>query len=247
MHRSDVGHLRQLATAYGAGVGILTLFVAWERRVPAPILAPGLLRDRQFGGSAVVVVCIAFALYGALFVLTQYLQFVREHEPMAAGVRLLPIGALIVGAPLGAKLVDLRGLRCAVAIGMAVLTTALVATSGVTAGSDLRALAGIALLGLGVGLTMPTCANAMLAAAPPDRSGAGLAVPDTAMQIGGALGIAVVGSILTASYRVRLPGEVPVAAEDSIGAAHAVAHQSGGTGIVQAANDAFPQKSSVGR
>ncbi|MFD4366645.1 MFS transporter [Rhodococcus sp. NPDC058521] len=239
--RHGWGHPLTLGSV-GAGLAVLAMFVWWERRAPAPMLPPGLLRDREFGGCAAIVICIAFALYGALFVLTQYLQFVRGHEPMAAGLRLLPIGALVVGAPLGAKLVNRLGLRYAVAIGLAVLTTALVATSGATTGSELRTLVGIALLGLGMGLAMPTCANAMLAVAPPDRSGAGSAVTDTALQIGGSLGIAVVGSVLTTSYRDLLTDKVPSAAGDSIGAAHAIAAQLGSdAGLIQATNQAFIQ------
>ncbi|WP_370617221.1 MFS transporter [Mumia sp. Pv 4-285] len=226
-----------------AAVAVLVAFVAWERRTTHPLLPPELVRERQFSGAAVVVVAVAFGLYGTLFVLTQLLQVVQGREPVDAGLQLLPIATLVVAAPLGARLVERVGLRATVSAGLVVITTALVVTAGATAASGLPVLGGVALLGFGMGLAMPSAANAMLAVAPIGRSGAAAAVTDTAMQIGGSLGIAVLGSMLTTSYRGGLPEGVTPAAQDSVGVAHTVAADFGATPaagqLVSAANTAF--------
>ncbi|MFH8366941.1 MFS transporter [Streptomyces sp. NPDC018031] len=234
--------------ALGAGGALLLGFARWERRTPRPMLRPGLFRDRRFGGSAVAIAAIAFGMYGALFVLTQYLQFVRGLEPLAAGLRLLPVAAMIPAAPLGTKLAGRVGLGPVVAGGLSLIAVALTLTSGAGTGSEGRVMLALACFGLGMGLAMPAAADAMLAAAPSGQSGAGSAVTDAAMQVGGALGIAVVGSVLTTSYRDALPamdGLPPHAAEaagDSVGAAATAAERLGGgdgRSLLAAARQAF--------
>ncbi|WP_455361672.1 MFS transporter [Streptomyces sp. SYSU K21746] len=212
-----------------AGIGLLAGFAAWERRAAHPMLLPRLFGDARFGGSAAAITAIAFGMFGALFVLTQYLQFVLAYEPLEAGLRLLPVATMIPAAPLGAVLVRRAGLRAVVTTGLALITAALVLMAGAGLASEGRAMLSLAVFGLGMGLAMPASADAMLAAAPAGQSGAGSAVTDTAMQVGGALGIAVVGSVLTTSYREALPalqGLPPAAGEavrDSLGAATSAA------------------------
>lgn len=230
------------------GAVVLCGFVLWERHTPHPLLTSELLRESRFSGSALAITAIAFGMFGSLFVLTQYLQFVLAHEPLAAGIRLLPIATMIVGAPLSPRLVERLGLKAVVAIGLTLIAAALALTSGAGVDSEPRILWSLALFGLGMGLAMPAAADAMLAAAPAGQSGAGSAVTDASMQVGGALGIAVIGSMLSTSYRDSMPavGGVPAeaaaAAEDSVGAATGVAAQLGGeTGgrLLEAAHHAF--------
>ncbi|MFG2293824.1 DHA2 family efflux MFS transporter permease subunit [Streptomyces sp. NPDC048603] len=230
-----------------AGAAVLAACMRWERRTAHPMLPPKLFGDARFGGTAAAITAIAFGMYGALYVLTQYLQFVLAYEPLQAGLRLLPVATMIPAAPLGSVLVRRCGLRAVVASGLALITAALVLMAGAGLESEGRAMLSLAVFGLGMGLAMPASADAMLAAVPPGRSGAGSAVTDTAMQIGGALGIAVVGSILTTSYREALPalGELPPAAaeavHDSLGGASAAAAAAPGGGgqVLDAARLAF--------
>ncbi|MEV6958167.1 MFS transporter [Streptomyces sp. NPDC051207] len=229
-------------------VTLLIGFTVWERRARFPMLAPELLRDKRFSGSALAITAISFGMFGALFVLTQYLQFVLAHEPLDAGLRLLPIATMIIGAPLSPRLVERIGLKAVVALGLSLITAALVLTAGAGTDSELRILWSLAFFGLGMGLAMPAAADAMLAAAPSGQSGAGSAVTDASMQVGGALGIAVIGSVLSTSYRDalpaldRMPAEAADAASDSVGAADGVAAGIGGEPgrqLLAAAHEAF--------
>ncbi|MFF2654263.1 DHA2 family efflux MFS transporter permease subunit [Streptomyces sp. NPDC058045] len=232
----------------GGGVLLLVAFVLWERRTPCPMLMPELFRDSRFGGAAAAITAISFGMYGALFVLTQYLQFVLAYEPLEAGLRLMPIATMIFAAPLSPKLVERVGMKWVVAGGMVLITASMALTAGAGVDSEGRILVSLALFGLGMGLGMPASANAMLAAAPRGQSGAGSAVTDAAMQVGGALGIAVIGSVLSTSYRDGLPaldglpGPAADAVSDSVGAATTVAGSVGGPqgrALLETARDAF--------
>lgn len=213
------------------GVLLLAAFVAWQRRTPNPMLSGELFSNRQFSGSAVAVVLVNFALFGLLFVVTQFLQFVLGYGPMSTGLRLLTAVTIVVGAGAGVQLVDKLGLKATVTTGMLITAVSMATLANATTSSQTHALAAVALFGLGMGLVMPACANAILAASPAHQSGAGAAVTDAGVQIGGTLGIAVIGSVLTTAYQNALPGTLPgvptgeptEAFTDSIGGAHAVA------------------------
>jgi predicted MFS family arabinose efflux permease len=229
------------------GLALLAAFGAWERRAAHPMLAGSLFRDRRFAGAAGAVLCVAFALYGVLYLLTQYLQFALGLDPLAAGLRMLAICALVVTSALSPRLVSRVGLRATVTAGLVAVTAAAAAVATVDAHGEDRALLALGLVGVGLGLAMPAAADAILASAPREQSGAGSAVTDTAMQVGGALGIAVTGGVLTTSYRAALPpldglpAPAREAAGDSLGGAHAVAGRSGGAGdgLRAAADQAF--------
>lgn len=237
-------------TLVSLGIGALLMlgFVLWERRTAHPMLSSALFGDSRFSGSALAVAAVSFGMFGALFVLTQYLQFVLAYEPLTAGVRLLAAATMMIAAPLSPRLVERLGLKAVVTAGLVLLTIALVLTAGADIDSDTQVVWSLALFGIGMGLTMPAAADAMLAAAPSGQSGAGASVTDAAMQVGGALGIAVIGSALANSYRDALPelGQLPpeaaTAVGDSVGAATGVAAGLGGEPgrrLIDAANDAF--------
>ncbi|MFI6641846.1 MFS transporter [Streptomyces sp. NPDC050504] len=230
------------------GAALLAGFLFWERSTAHPLLTPGLFGDARFGGAAVAVLAIAFGMYSALFVLTQYLQFILAYEPLEAGLRLLAVATMVPAAPVGTLLARRVGLRAVIAGGLVLITAALVVMAGAGQASEGRVLLSLALFGLGAGLSMPTAADAMLAAAPRGQSGAGSAVTDTALQIGGALGIAGVGSVLTTSYRDALPPldalppQASDAVRDSLGAATAASDAVGGpagAALAEAARRAF--------
>ncbi|WP_306215801.1 MFS transporter [Actinoplanes sp. RD1] len=229
--------------ALGAGVVLLALFVWWERRTSKPMLSVGLFRNVRYGGGALTITLVAFGLFSALFLLTQYLQFVLALDPMQAGIRMLAVGTMMLGAPLSPVLVERIGLKLTAAAGMLLCTVAAVMLAGLTVDAQAQALWGLAVLGLGVGIALPAGTDAVMVSAPAHQAGAGSAVADAAMQIGGTLGIAITGSVATTLYRDDL-GTVPGAdiARDSIGAAAAAAAQLGGDGaraLLDAANRAF--------
>ncbi|MDT3395886.1 MFS transporter [Streptomyces sp. B1866] len=234
---------------FAAGAALAVAFLAWERRTAHPLIDASLFRDVSFSGGAAVVVCINFCLFSMLFVVTQYLQYVLGHDPIGAGLRLLPSCTLIVAAPIGVQLVERVGVRRTVALGMLVLAAGMGMLAAADASSEGLALSALAVLGVGMGLAMPPCANAILGATPADQAGAGSAVTDCSVQVGGALGIAVGGSVLATSYRGSLPdlGPLPPGADglarDSIGGATAVAGRLGGAGdrLLAAASEAFTE------
>ncbi|WP_455354101.1 DHA2 family efflux MFS transporter permease subunit [Streptomyces sp. SYSU K217416] len=235
-------------SALAAGVVFVAAFILWERRTAHPMLSGKLFRAPSFAGSAVAMFCVNFCLFGLLFVVTQYLQFVRGHGPLAAGVRLLPVLTAVIGAGLGGKLATRIGIRPIAVAGLIALTGSMLLMARADASAEATALGALALFGFTMGLVLPPCANAILASAPPEQGGAASAVTDATLQVGGALGIAVVGSVLTTSYREGLPdlGGLPApaaeAATDSLGGAAEVAARMGGeagTGLLAITSDAF--------
>ncbi|MDT0309567.1 MFS transporter [Streptomyces sp. DSM 44917] len=229
------------------GFLLLVGFAAWEGRTQRPMLDGVLFRNPRFTGPAISITCVAFTLFGALFLVTQYLQFALRLPPLEAGLRMLAICTLILTSALAPMVVRRLGLRATIAGGLAVIAAGAALLSTVDAQSEDRALVALGLLGLGLGLAMPPAADSILASSPAGQSGAGSAVTDTAMQVGGALGIAVMGSVLTTRYRGELPAldHLPLpareAAADSLGGAHAVATRVGpaGDGLLTAADRAF--------
>jgi EmrB/QacA subfamily drug resistance transporter len=220
----------------------LLAFVAWQRRVAEPLLDVRLFRDARFSAASATIMVLFFALFGFLFLSTQYLQFVLGYSPSAAGVRVLPYAAaMIVFAVLSAKLVLRFGSKGVVTTGMLLFSAglAVAATLGTNAGYGRLAIA-LALMGAGMGLAGAPATESIMSSLPPARANIGSAVNDTTRELGGALGVAVVGSIVSSLYATelseRLPGGVPAsvaaAGRESLGAA-----VSGGLG--DAAREAF--------
>ena len=237
-----------------AGLAVLGAFVAWEARSSHPMLKLGFFRSRRFSAAVTAVALGLFSLFGAVFVLTQFLQFDLGFTPLEAGVRILPTAALIAAvAPLSTLLVRWIGSKLTAAAGLAAVTGGLwhisaVSSAGATYGD---VLPGMLLLGLGAGLLMPTAADAVLGAVPRRDAGVGSATYVVAIQVGGALGVAVLGSILSTRYQDRITDvlashQVPAAVlhtiTGSLGGALGVASVVGGaTGaaLAGAARSAF--------
>ena len=229
----------------------LAAFAVWESRVEHPMLDVNLFRNRRFSAASATITLMFFALFGFVFLSTQYLQFVLGYTPFEAGVRTLPFAAaMIVVAPLSAKAVQFVGTKRVVVAGMLILAGGLLLASTVTSTSGYPRL-GVAmvLLGAGLGLSSAPATESIMGALPRQRAGVGSAVNDTAREVGGALGVAIVGSITSSIYRSRLDGDLPAAlpgpataaAHDSLGAALQVSSQLGplGANVASTARDAF--------
>jgi EmrB/QacA subfamily drug resistance transporter len=228
----------------------LAAFVWWQRRVEEPLLDVRLFANARFTAASSTVMVLFFALFGFLFLSTQYLQFVLGYSPSAAGVRVLPYaGAMIVCAPLSSWLVGLAGTKRVVTTGMALFATGLAIAATVTVAGGYARL-GVALLfmGAGMGLAGAPATESIMGALPPERANIGSAVNDTTRELGGALGVAIVGSIMSSLYATGLadalpdgvPASVAAAARGSLGAGVQVG---GGLGaeIAQASREAFVQ------
>ncbi|GIH93750.1 MFS transporter [Planobispora siamensis] len=215
----------------------LTAFVIWELRTPHPMVPLKLFRDRTFSGGSLSLTLVQIGNGGLLLVLTQYLQFVLGYTPTEAGLAFIPmaLASLLcngLGAGLGAKV----GNRAMIVTGFVVSASgfALLSTLSPGTGFAFTAVA-LALLGAGGGLAMPAAIAALMGTIPAEHAGVGSALNDTIQQAGAALGIAVLGSVLSGAYTAAMPATAPEAARRSIGDALSL----GDAGLAQAAREAF--------
>ena len=231
---------RSLATI-AAGVVLLGGFVLWQRRAAAPLLDLDLFRSRAFTWGGVMATVASFAMLGLLFSLPQYFSAVGGHDAFGSGLRLLPvIGGLVVGARVAAKLLRRVGARLMISTGLALLTVAsfVGAVTAQSSGYGFIAV-WVTLSGLGLGLTLPAAMDTALGALTPERSGVGNALLQAMRQVGGAIGVAVLGTVLNSAYRDRLPGQAPGAVRDSVSAGVAVADRLGDAALLDSVRSAF--------
>jgi EmrB/QacA subfamily drug resistance transporter len=230
-----------------AGLLLLAAFVAWQRRNPEPMIDLGLFRDRQFLWAALAATVASFAMFGLLFVLPQYLQVVAGHDAFGTGLRLIPMMlGLVVGARVSEGTARRWGARGAIAAGLTVIAAGLATGAFTTVHSGYATVATwLAVVGVGVGLSMAPAMTAVLEVLPAARTGMGSSLSQTLRQVGGALGVAVLGSVLASAYTsaLRLPPALPPVAvrtaRDSVAAAQAVAAHLGAPGVYDAARLAY--------
>ncbi|GAA2349819.1 MFS transporter [Streptomyces violaceusniger] len=226
--------------AGGAGLAVLVCFALWERATTHPMLNLAFFRERRFSFATSSVALAMFGLFGALFVLTQYLQFSLGYSALATGVRILPVaGLLALVAPLSPVLMRAAGTKVVVGTGLLVVAGGLWQLSRADVSSAYGdVLAGMLLLGLGAGLVVPASLDSLMGTLPPGDTGVGSASNGVSVQLGGALGVAVIGSLLTTRYQdrigpplapYRLPHDLSDSVLGSLGGALELAQRVGGT------------------
>jgi EmrB/QacA subfamily drug resistance transporter len=181
---------------------LLGLFIGWELRVTDPMLDPHLFADPRFTAATTTITLIFFSMYGTNFLLTQYLQLVLGYSPLQAGLRILPIPIVyMTSSPASARLVERGGQRTVVVGGLVVLAIGmgLLSRNGLHADYPYLAV-GLVITALGMGLTTAPSTGAIMETLPLDQAGVGSAVNDTTRELGGALGVAVMGSILASRF-----------------------------------------------
>ncbi|MEV4823869.1 MFS transporter [Micromonospora sp. NPDC049274] len=193
-----------------AVVGVLLLgsFVRWERRISHPMLDMHFFRDRRFVGAISGVVLITFGATGALFLLTQHLQFVRGYPAWEAGLRMAPFALSIVllnVSGVAAAVIRRLGLAAAIAVGMALLAAGLAVVTLVPSDGYGVLLGGLLVMGVGCALANPAIVEAVMSAIPAEKAGAGAGVDGTMTEVGSSLGIAVLGAVLNARFAALLP------------------------------------------
>jgi EmrB/QacA subfamily drug resistance transporter len=188
---------------FAGSVAILAAFVYWELHRSDPMLDVRLFRNMRFTAASGAIALAFFGLFGFIFMITQYFQLVRGYDPLRAGLATLPF-AVVTGAvsPLAITLMKRLGTKVVVTAGLALMSAGLVvaAGSGIDSAYWGRIIVAMALMAAGLGLTSSPATDAIMGALPPSKAGAGSAVNDTTREVGGTLGVAVVGSVLSSAY-----------------------------------------------
>ena len=219
-----------------AAVALLA-FAWWERRTAAPMLDLAIFRNARFSAASAAMTLVFFAMFGSIFLLTQHLQFVLGFSALGAGIRVLPLAVTIaVTAPVSARVVERVGTKAVVATGLVLVALGLAWIAQLAPADGYGALLPrLVLLAAGMGMTMAPATDAIMGAFPAAKAGVGSAMNDATRQVGGALGVAVLGSVLSSRYGdamsahlAGLPAPAADAARDSVGAAMQVAHAAGG-------------------
>ncbi len=242
--------------AFGAAVVLLGAFGIWEWRSPHPMLPLSFFRNMSFTGANMALALVSFALMGSNFFISQYFQSVHGYSPFAAGIRLLPMAAVsFMASAVSAKLAQWIGTKIAIGTGILLAAGGLLYLS-LTLQVDTSypmVVLGMSIMSLGMGLTMSPATNSIMGSTPVDRAGVGSAMNDTTRLVGGALGVAILGSLMNSIYIARidalsatLPLDLFAMVRSSIQGAHIAAGQAAAMGqtaladsIVQSANQAF--------
>ena len=226
-------------------------FGAWERHVDDPMLDVRIFANPRFSAASLSIALVFFSLMGALFFLTQYLQGVLGLSAFETGLRFIPIAlGVIIAAPFSANATSRFGARVVTAGGLFVvaLGLGLLATVGIGS-SDLHVAGVLFVMAVGIGLAGTPATDAIMGALPKDKFGVGSAVNDTTRELGGALGVAILGSAFASIYGstiagavTGLPADLASTAKDSLAGATSVAASLGagpGDGLLGAAQTAF--------
>src|SRR6185437_13524642 len=254
---------RSLAGFAGSAV-LLAAFTGWERHAAHPMLDVRLFRNMRFSAASGAVTVSFFTLFGFIFLITQYFQFVRGYGPLSTGVRLLPVALSVgIGSVAGTQLAVRAGTKLVVTAGLAAVA-AFYAWVAVTTSATLSygiIAAQMVVYGLGLGLTSAPATESIMGAISRAKAGVGSAVNDSTRLIGGTLGVAVIGSVYASVYASRLSAAMPAgvpapaaaAAHQSVGAAYAAAgqiaalgHPALGLALHDAATSAFLRGLTVG-
>ena len=206
----DYGWASGKSIAFLAGAVVaLVLFVIREARAKEPLLPLKLFRSVPLSAGTALVITLMFSLFGAMFFMTFFMENVHGLDPVATGVRLLPMTAmLIVGAPLAGQLITKIGPRVPMVVGMLLAAVALFGLSRIGLASSLNDTIGwFAMLGLGLSPVMVGATEVIVGNAAVELAGVAGGLQSTAMQVGGTIGTSVLGAIMSAKVNSLLPAK----------------------------------------
>jgi len=232
---------------------IIVGFVLWEKHSTHPMLELSFFSSKRFSAAIGAMALVLFALMGGLFLLTQYLQFSLGYSAFQTGIRLAPIAAvLLVVAPLSSVVERYVGTKSVVFVGLVLIAIGFALLSRVTVRSTYGdVFPAFLMMGFGVGLALAPCTESVMGSLPVDQTGVGAATNSTGLQIGGALGVGILGSLLNTRYKNDLtpvlahhsiPTSVLHIITGSLGGALTVAQKAGGVlgpELAKMANGAF--------
>jgi EmrB/QacA subfamily drug resistance transporter len=227
------------------------VFLWRELTTEHPMLNLSFFANRRFSGGATAISIAFFSLFGVIFLLTQYLQFVQGYTALEAGLRTAPIAiGMIIGSATAPRIVERLGTTRVVAGGLLLLAGVLTTFSFISPTTPYWALGlGLILMSTAMGTIMAPSTDAVMGAVPQAKAGVASATNDVARQVSGAVGVAVIGSVFNSAYAsnvadavAQLPAEAAGAAGDSIGAAMAISNQlpeQAGAALATAARQGF--------
>ncbi len=242
---------------------LLVAFVRWELRVEHPMLPVSIFRNLRFSAASVAITSAFFALFGFIFLITQYFQLVRGYGPLEAGLRTLPVAiSIAVASVLAPRIVSKVGTTAVVRAGLTLLATAFVWIAlRVEVDTTYLEIAGqMVFLGAGLGATTAPATESIMGSLSADKAGIGSAVNDTTRELGGTLGVAIIGSVFSSVYVdaldgsgpdstfAQLPPEAQELTRESVGAARIMANElgAGAAPYLAEVNDAFLSGLGVG-
>jgi Na+/melibiose symporter-like transporter len=182
---------------------VLGIFLLWESHIDHPMLDVRFFENARFTAASLGIMFVFFAMFGATFLLTQYFQFVLGYTPFETGIRFLPIAlCMMILSPLSARFVQRIGTKLVVTTGLLMVTAGLASWASLSATSAYwpDIVWRQALMASGMALTMAPATESIMGSLPLGKAGVGSAVNDTTRQVGGALGVAVIGSVLASIY-----------------------------------------------
>ncbi|WP_370291079.1 MFS transporter [Nocardioides sp.] len=221
---------------FAGAAALIAVFVVVERRVAHPMLDVTLFADPRFSAASGAVTVAFFALFGFIFLITQFFQFVREYSPLDAGARTIPVAlSIAIASVVGGFIAPKLGSKIVVTAGLTLLGSSFlwISTSGVDVDYPSTIVPQMVLMGLGLGLVSTTATESILQVLPPARAGVGAAVNDATRELGGTLGVAVIGSVFSSVYADRLaellsgrlPAEQLASAQESVAVASGIGRQ----------------------
>jgi len=227
-------------------VVLLAVFLLWQRRSSDPLIELRLFSERVFTGGAVLLTVSVFAIFGLLFTMPQYFQGINGSDALHTGLKLLPfIGGMTFGAKLAEPVEAKAGTRVVVMAGFLVMAAGFVLGAFTDLGTGYGYTAiWFVVVGFGLGSSMPQAMNAALGVLDPERAGTGSGLLQAFRQVGGTIGVAVLGTVLNSVYRngvdtTGLPAQAADAVEKSLGGGLAVAAKTGSTDLLGDVRDAF--------
>jgi hypothetical protein len=227
---------------FALGAVLVALFIGCERAVATPMLDVRLFRNMRFTAASGSVTIAFFTLFGFIFLMTQYFQFVQSFSPLSTGVHLLPVAiSVAVSSVIGTRLAVRAGTKVVVTIGLLAITTFYVwVASVITAHTSYAVIAAqMVVYGVGMGFTSAPATESIMGAVSLHKAGVGSAVNDSTRLLGGTLGVAVIGSVyaslygskLTAGLPPHFPAHLSAVAHQSVGAAITVSHHLTSAGL----------------
>lgn len=234
------------------GIVSLTAFIVWQTKTKSPMLDIKLFKIPAFGVSSLVVTLVFFSLMGIFFSISQLFQLVMGYGAMESSIKMLPIFALmILASPIVPSIVKKIGSRWTVTSGLILICIAFLTMSQwPTQPTYWNIMGSMLVMMLGMALAMTPATNMLMSAVPKNRAGMGSAMNDTTRELGGALGVAVLGSVLSSAYSdkilsatTNLPDQLKATASDSLAVALQIASNMGSVaeGLAMAAKTAWMQ------